>query len=279
MRRQNPNSIRDENGELTIDIWAVARSVLSRWWLILMVGVALAAITFVIFQAVHVDTYTAEGNIYLVSKGTDNQGQQGMQVSDAVAADRFMNDYLEIMQDQSNFRAALARVEEEMLDTYQNKESLSEEQLAQLKKQIADQVGTLTVEGLQKAAKVWNNNGTHFIWVSVTSVNDKLSYAATRAVLNSSVDRLRGFYGVEQVDVTKVPDWPLKKDASGLIKYTLIAGLAGMLIVIAILAFLYIKDDKVNTSDDVEQYLGLTVLAMIPVYDPDDAASDGTQHR
>ena len=67
---------------------------------------------------------------------------------------------------------------------------------------------------------------------------------------------------------------PPKKDGSGLIRYTLIAGLAGALLVIAILAFLYIKDDKINTADDVEQYLGLTVLAMIPVYSPEDAGNN-----
>ena len=31
-----------------------------------------------------------------------------------------------------------------------------------------------------------------------------------------------------------------------------------------ILVLLYLRDDKINTSEDVEKYLGLPVLAMIP---------------
>ncbi|MBO4366868.1 MAG: hypothetical protein J5843_04340 [Clostridia bacterium] len=260
-----------ESGEVQIDIWATIRSVLSRWWLILMVGIACAAIVFVVYQVVHVDTYTSTGNIYLVPKMSESQS--GMNVSDAKLVDTFMNDYLEDMTDISNFKMALANLGNEMYALYDT-DSMSEEQKVQLREYIASVTGSITAEQLSKRAKVWNETGTHFLYVSYTADNAKLSYAAAVAILNSSVERLKDFYGVEQVDVRKLPENPPKKDASGLIRYTLIAGLAGVLLVIAILAFLYIRDDKINTADDVEQYLGLTVLAMIPVYTPEDAGNN-----
>ena len=271
---QNNPEMRAQNsgrGELEIDIWAVVRSVLSRWWLILMVGVALAAITFVVYQAVHVDTYTATGSIYLVTNVSESQSQQsGATISDAKYADTFMNDYLEDLNDRSNFSAALASLNDEMFAAY-DKTALSESQIEELKKSIASRTSDLTVDSLKNASKLWNEKDTHFIYVSVTSSDMKLAYAGSTSLLNSSVERLKDFYGVEQVSVRRWPDQELKKDSSGLIRYTVIAGLAGVLIVIAILAFLYIRDDKVNTADDVEQHLGLTVLAMIPLYNPDDA--------
>lgn len=260
-----------ETGEVQIDIWATIRSVLSRWWLILMVGIACAAIVFVVYQVVHVDTYTSTGNIYLVPKMSESQS--GLNVSDAKVVDTFMNDYLEDMTDISNFKMALANLGNEMYALYDT-DSMSEDQKTQLREYIASVTGSITAEQLSKRAKVWNETGTHFLYVSYTADNPKLSYAAAVSILNSSVERLKDFYGVEQVDVRKLPENPPKKDASGLIRYTLIAGLAGMLLVIAILAFLYIRDDKINTADDVEQYLGLTVLAMIPVYSPEDAANN-----
>ena len=260
-----------ETGEVQIDIWATIRSVLSRWWLILMVGVACAAIVFVVYQVVHVDTYTSTGNIYLVPKMSESQS--GLNVSDAKVVDTFMNDYLEDMTDISNFKMALANLGNEMYALYDT-DSMSEEQKGQLREYIASVTGSITAEQLSKRAKVWNETGTHFLYVSYTADNPKLAYAASVAILNSSVERLKDFYGVEQVDVRKLPENPPKKDGSGLIRYTLIAGLAGALLVIAILTFLYIKDDKINTADDVEQYLGLTVLAMIPVYSPEDAGNN-----
>lgn len=272
----NPNAggnPQQNSGEVQIDIWATVRSVLSRWWLILMVGIACAAIVFVVYQVVHVDTYTSTGNIYLVTKVSEQGGQSGINVSDAKFADTFMNDYLEDMTDINNYKMALANLGNEMYAGYQT-DNMSEEQKTKLREYIAGVTGSITPEQLKRNAKVWNETGTHFLYVSYTADNPQLSYAASVAILNSSVERLKDFYGVEQVDVRKMPENPPKKDGSGLIRYTLIAGLAGALLVIAILAFLYIRDDKVNTADDVEQYLGLTVLAMIPVYTPEDAASN-----
>lgn len=260
------------NGEFSIDIMDVLRTVLNKWWLILLVAVCCAAITFVIFEAVYVDTYTSEGNIYLVTNVSESSST--VNVSDAKFADTFMNDYLEDLGAKANYQSALSLINPIYLEMY-NTEGASEAEVAALKQEIEEKTSGLTLKQLMDSCKIWNEKDTHFLYVSVKSTDPKLSYVAATAVLRSSVERLKDFYGVEQVDIRTQPSLETKPDSSGQIKYTLLAGLIGALIVIAIFVLIYIRDDKINTAEDVEQYLGLSVLAMIPVYNPDDSTADG----
>jgi hypothetical protein len=46
--------------------------------------------------------------------------------------------------------------------------------------------------------------------------------------------------------------------------YSFVAGLLTAVVVFGIYVVVYILDDKIKTADDVEKYLGLTVLGLIP---------------
>ena len=48
-------------------------------------------------------------------------------------------------------------------------------------------------------------------------------------------------------------------------KWTLLGGCIGVFLVMAIVLIYYLLDDTIKTSDDVEKYLGLSTLALIPL--------------
>ncbi|MBQ8597501.1 MAG: protein-tyrosine kinase, partial [Lachnospiraceae bacterium] len=48
-------------------------------------------------------------------------------------------------------------------------------------------------------------------------------------------------------------------------KWTLIGGVLGCFILCAIILIQYLLDDTIKSSEDVEKYLGLSTLALIPV--------------
>ena len=45
----------------------------------------------------------------------------------------------------------------------------------------------------------------------------------------------------------------------------MVAGLIGFLIMAALIIIRYVLDDSIKTSDDVEKYLGLSTLSLIPL--------------
>lgn len=64
---------------------------------------------------------------------------------------------------------------------------------------------------------------------------------------------------VEEGNIEKVPSSPNVK------KNILIGGLMGAFIVAFIVILLHVLDDTVKTSEDVEKYLGLNTLGLIPI--------------
>ena len=61
-----------------------------------------------------------------------------------------------------------------------------------------------------------------------------------------------------------LPDHP---SSPSVMKNTLIGAILGILIAAGIIILVFMLDDTVKTPEDVETYLGLNVLASIPVYD------------
>ncbi len=56
-----------------------------------------------------------------------------------------------------------------------------------------------------------------------------------------------------------------KKASPSCAKWALIGGLLGCLVVSAIVLIRYLMDDTIKSSDDIEKYLGLSTLALIPM--------------
>jgi capsular polysaccharide biosynthesis protein len=117
---------------------------------------------------------------------------------------------------------------------------------------------------LRSATSIENVENTHYLRVVVESTDPILSYAATNAVLKASLVSLSDFFGVEEVAIDEQPRLSYAPASSKSYTMALLAALIGAALVVGVLVLLYLRDDKINTSEDVEKYLGLPVLAMIP---------------
>ena len=69
---------------------------------------------------------------------------------------------------------------------------------------------------------------------------------------------------VKTVEEANLPDSP---SSPSVMRNTLIVAILGILISAGIIILVFMLDDTVKTPEDVETYLGLNVLASIPVYD------------
>lgn len=252
----NENQLNDVNEkENTVAIWDILLSISGKWWLILLVAIVFGSIATVYVDSTYVDVYRSYGSIYLVSKN-----EAIFEISDINYAGTMMEDYIYRISTEENMRNAVARLPDEIRAVYTDAD-ISEEELEAY---ISRVTASMTWSSLREATSISNPEDTHYLYISVVSTDPRLSYAAANAVIGASLESLQNFFGVEEVDMDEQPRLPTGPSSAKSYQRAYLAALIGAALVIGILVILYLRDDKINTAEDVEKYLGLTVLAMIP---------------
>lgn len=244
--------------ENTVAIWDILLSVAGKWWLILLVALLFGGVAKVYTDATYVDTYESYGSIFLVEKKTEDQFGSS-EISYTV---QIMEDYIYRVSTEENFRNAVALLPDEIRAVYND--SYSDVDPAEVEAYVSRVCSSITWKHLRSATSIENVENTRYLRIVVDSTDPILSYAATNAVLKSSLDSLSDFFGVETVNIDEHPRLPDGPASSKTYTMALLAALVGMALVVGVLVLLYLRDDKINTSEDVERYLGLPVLAMIP---------------
>ena len=74
---------------------------------------------------------------------------------------------------------------------------------------------------------------------------------------------------IDAVNVVETANIPDQKASPSITKNGIIGGFLGVLLSVVIILIAYISNDTVKTQEDVEKYLGLSVLGTIPLTETD----------
>lgn len=250
--------------ENTIDIWEILLSVAGKWWLILLVAVVFGGIMAAYIDSTYVQKYQSYGSIFLVEE------EEGFSVDDVSYANIIMQDYIYRITGEENMRAAVERLPDEIRAIYAESDASEDE----VEAYIARVRGVVDWSYLSSITTITNIEDTHYLKVTVNSSDPTLAYATSRAVLNASLNSLSDFFKVESVSIAEQPRMPTAPSSQKSFRNAILVALIGAIGVIGVLVLLHIRNDKINTSEDVEKYLGLTVLAIIPESEAKDESSE-----
>lgn len=122
----------------------------------------------------------------------------------------------------------------------------------------------ISYEKLSRMISVNNPSDTRYLEISVTAptpsdakiIVDKLCDVGSQSIVD-----IMGINQVNKVDAGTFKETPANP-MIGVMCY--VGALAAALLVYAIYLVIFMFDDKVSTPDDVEKYLGLSVLGLIP---------------
>ncbi len=117
---------------------------------------------------------------------------------------------------------------------------------------------------LRNMIKIENEENSRILMVSVTTGNPELSCDIANAVSEQGVERIREIMNVNQMSVYERGKVPHAPSNSVGWQMPVLFGMMAAILVYGICLLVMILDDKVNNADDVEGYLGLTVLGDIP---------------
>ncbi len=84
---------------------------------------------------------------------------------------------------------------------------------------------------------------------------------------------------IDAVNVVEEANMPTDKAGPSVPKWTLFGGILGVLLVCVAILVHYLLDDTIKTSEDVEKYLGLSTLALIPVAVDENNAKQKTKRK
>ena len=92
-------------------------------------------------------------------------------------------------------------------------------------------------------------------------------------IREAASSHIQNVMDIEAVNVVETANMPTEKAGPSCTKWTLAGAIAGCRLVCIIVLIRYLMDDTIKSSEDVEKYLGLSTLALIPV------AEDGTDAK
>ena len=219
--------------EIEIDLREVCLIILGKIWLILLVGFFTAAMGFVFSQFVIEPVYESTTQIYILNKQDNNT----VTYSDVQLGTQLTKDYAELIQS----RFVLESVMEEL------------------------QLKELDYEDILQKVTVATPTDTRILAITVEDTNPVLAMEMANSIREVAAVHIKNVMDIEAVNVVDSANLPIEKSSPSVLKWTVAGGCVGMLIVIAIVVIWYLLDDTIKTSDDVEKYLGLSTLALIPL--------------
>ena len=240
---QNDRDNRDD--VIEIDLVELLGVILHNLWIIIVSGVIVAAVALLVSYFIITPKYESVTKIYVISKTNADT----MTYSDLQAGSTLTKDYKELVKSRPVLEEVLA-------------ETGIDVELKNLEAQI-------TVEVPQDTRIV-----------SIT-VEDKDPYEAriiADSVRIAASKHIREVMDTEAVNVVEEASLPIEKSSPNIPKNTAIGYAVGLFLAIAIVIINYIMDDTIKTPDDVEKFLGVSVLGSIP-YSENDLSDKAEMER
>lgn len=220
---------------IEIDLQDLFGLLLHKAWIIILATVLTAAVGFTVSFFLITPQYESTTSIYIsTSTGSENS----MTYSDAQLASQLTKDYEELILGRT--------VLEKVISMYELPESY---------------------ESLKKRVTVENTTNTRIISITVKDPNPQNAQIIANSVRDAAAVHIKDVTDVEAVNVADVANLPEKPCEPSVPKWTVLAALIGMILSAAIIVMQYLLDDTIKSSDDIEKYLELSTLGLIPNFD------------
>jgi len=130
-------------------------------------------------------------------------------------------------------------------------------------------------EAMLDKVEVTTPTDTRILSITVTDTDPVMAMEIANSVREAAAVHIKNVMDIEAVNVVETANLPMEKAGPSVMKWTLIGGCIGAFLVMAIVLLIFFMDDTIKNSDDVEKYLGLSTLALIPLDTQAAAAKSG----
>lgn len=122
----------------------------------------------------------------------------------------------------------------------------------------------MTTAQLESEISVSNPTDTRFIVIRVEDMDPYQAQAIADAVRVASAEQITEIMDIEAVNTVEEASMPISKSSPNTVRDALLGFIVGALLAMIGIVLNYMFNDTIKTSEDIEKYLNLSVLGVIP---------------
>lgn len=239
------NSVRN-NDEIEIDLRQIFAVIMSKMVIIILVGVIAALLAFIGSKLLIKPVYKSQTSLYVLNK--QNQGTTTL--NDLQSAAKLTQDYMILVKSRTVTEKVISELNLDM-----------------------------TNGALAKSISVATPSDSRVLEITVSSHDQYEAKRIADKVAEISADSICDIMQIEKVNIFEEANVPTAPSSPNCVKNAMFAFMLGFVLAIAIVVIRFVMNDTINTSDDVERYLGISTLALIPLSEELDDSSDHSSSR
>ncbi len=235
MQEEYQNMMTQE--ESSIDFQELFYALLSKLWIIIIAGLIGGIVSLLYTNLMLTPTYQSSAQIYILDRASFNENTS-ISNSDLLIGTQLTYDFEQLLKTRT-----VSEMVKEKLDLPDKATSIA---------------GKIRVSAIQD---------TRSMIISVTDSDPRKAQRICNAVAEVSQDYVKEIMDLDAVTIVDRATLPASPFSPSVTKNTLFGMLFGMFIVVAFVLFRFFTDDAIKREEDINRYLGLSVLGCIPLED------------
>lgn len=227
------------NDEIEVNLGELFRALLDHLASIILCTLIGAMAFFLAVQLFVTPTYTSTTKLYVLSKTADTSGMTSTELQ---AGTLLSSDYVELVQSREVTETVIARLGLKNTDgSY-----VTHEQLANM----------ISVSAL---------SDTRVISITIRDTDPYRAHDIAEEVRLVAAGHIKDVMDFESVNVVEKANTPIRPSSPNKKRAAMIGGLLGLLLSAAYVLIRFMMDDTIKTEEDVQRYLGVSTLGLIPL--------------
>ena len=223
--------INKSTDEIEINLGEIFALLLHKVWIIILAAVVCGAVGFLYSYFLITPQYQSTTKVYILNK----QNSTSVTYSDVQLSTTLSKDYEQLVTSRYVIEGVIKQL------------NLDE-----------------TYESLVEKVSATNTDDTRIIAITVINPDPEQAQKIANAVRDLAAQHITQVMDIEAVNVVDTANIPNEKASPSLAKNGVIGGLLGVIIAMAAVIIIYLTNDTIKVEEDVERYLGLSVLGSIP---------------
>ena len=239
------------NDEIEIDLGELLHVMLRKLWIIVLVGLITAISAGVYTKLCVAPKYISTTKLYIVNK---SMSLTSLSLSDLQMGTQLTQDYMVLVQSRPVLQQVIDNLELDM-----------------------------TYRELGEMMSLDNPSNTRILTIDVEYTDPYMAKEIVDEIANVASKQISEIMELDEPNIVEVGEVPEYPSSPNLVKNVAIAGVLGIIIAMGIICIAHLMNDTIRTQDDVEKYLELSTIGLIPYtsdkVSPEDEKKHGKRNR
>ncbi|ABX41591.1 polysaccharide biosynthesis tyrosine autokinase [Lachnoclostridium phytofermentans] len=224
--------MQNNNNDIEINLGEIFILLLHKIWIIVLSSIVCAVAAGLISKFVMTPVYTSDTKLYIINR----QNKDTITSSDLQTGSQLTQDFKVMV---------LSRPVTEQVISKLNLNMTHDELVSNINVKVPE--------------------NTRILEITVQNQDPLLAKQLADSIAEVASERMVSVLEMEKVNIVEEGNIPTIPTSPHIMKNTILSGIIGALISAFVIIFIHIIDDSIKNAEQIEKYLGLTVLGTIPL--------------